>query len=301
MELADRLDLVLQSMDRDSEILFVNDGSSDASWKSILDIADKYENIVGLDLTRNYGQHNALLAGIRRARNAILVTLDDDLQNPPEEIPLLLEELERRDLDVVYGVPSTLEHDRWRNTASFVTKWALRTFMGAETAQRVTSFRAFRATVCEAFRNYSGAFVSIDVLLTWGTTRFGSVNVQHSPRLRGKSNYNFRKLLTHALNMVTGFSTLPLQIASYIGFAFTLFGLGVLAFVVGKYLLTGTSVPGFPFLASIVAIFSGAQLFALGIIGEYLARMYFRILDRPSYALRAEVGRRAPADMHDER
>jgi undecaprenyl-phosphate 4-deoxy-4-formamido-L-arabinose transferase len=300
MELADRLHGVLTALSRESEMVFVNDGSSDESWDCILKILRKYDNVVGLDLTRNYGQHNALLAGIRHARCALIVTLDDDLQNPPEEIPLLLEELERRDLDVVYGVPSTVGHDRWRNAASFVTKWALRTFMGAETAQRVTSFRVFRATVGDAFRNYAGAFVSIDVLLTWGTTRFGSVSVQHAPRLRGKSNYSFRMLLTHALNMVTGFSTLPLQIASYIGFAFTLFGLGVLAFVVGKYLMTGTSVPGFPFLASIVAIFSGAQLFALGIIGEYLARMYFRILDRPSFSLRTEARSTANPGVVDE-
>jgi glycosyltransferase involved in cell wall biosynthesis len=296
LELADRLHRVLNGLDRDSEIVFVNDGSADESWKCILEIAKKYDDIVGINFTRNFGQHNALLAGIRRARHAVIVTLDDDLQNPPEEIPRLLEELDRHRLDVVYGVSTELGHDAWRNAASLVTKWALRTFMGAETARRVTAFRAFRASVRDAFRDYRGAFVSIDVLLTWGTTRFGSVNVQHNARERGNSNYTFRMLLTHALNMVTGFSTLPLQIASYIGFTFTVFGLGVLAFVVGKYIWLGTSVPGFPFLASIVSIFAGAQLFALGIIGEYLARMYFRIIDKPSYSVRAEVGRKV--DKH---
>jgi undecaprenyl-phosphate 4-deoxy-4-formamido-L-arabinose transferase len=297
LELAGRLDRVLRSLGSNSEMVFVNDGSADESWDRILTIARQFNGAVGINLARNFGQHNALLAGIRLARNDIIVTLDDDLQNPPEEIPLLLQELERSGLDVVYGVSTALGHEKWRNVASLVTKWALRSFMGAETARQVTAFRAFRATLRDAFRNYGGAFVSIDVLLTWGTTRFGSVPVQHSPRARGKSNYTFRMLLTHALNMVTGFSTLPLQIASYVGFAFTLFGLGVLAFVVGKYLWTGTSVPGFPFLASIVAIFSGAQLFALGIIGEYLARMYFRTMDKPSYSLRAEVREGAAKDL----
>jgi undecaprenyl-phosphate 4-deoxy-4-formamido-L-arabinose transferase len=289
LELAERIHRVLRSLGGASEMVFVNDGSADGSWECIVEIARKYDNLVAIDLTRNFGQHNALLAGIRHARYGVIVTIDDDLQNPPEEIPLLLDELGKGDLDVVYGVSPAPGHERWRNVASLVTKWALRSFMGAETARQVTAFRVFRASVRDAFRNYGGAFVSIDVLLTWGTTRFGSVTVRHNPRARGKSNYTFRMLLTHAINMVTGFSTLPLQIASYIGFAFTLFGLGVLIFVMGKYFLTGTSVPGFPFLASIVAIFSGAQLFALGIIGEYLARMYFRIIDKPSYALRAEV------------
>src|SRR5207245_11109197 len=100
---------------------------------------------------------------------------------------------------------------------------------------------------------------------------------------------------THALNMMTGFATLPLQFASLVGFVFTLFGVGVLVYVVGRYLLEGTSVPGFPFLASVIAIFSGAQLFALGIIGEYLARIHFRMMERPAYAVRSEV----PADDSD--
>ena len=110
--------------------------------------------------------------------------------------------------------------------------------------------------------------------------------MKHAARKQGTSGYTFRKLLTHAMNMMTGFSTLPLQFASVVGFVFTLFGIGVLIYVVGRYFLNGGSVPGFPFLASIVAIFSGAQLFALGIIGEYLARMHFRSMQKPPYVVR---------------
>jgi undecaprenyl-phosphate 4-deoxy-4-formamido-L-arabinose transferase len=106
---------------------------------------------------------------------------------------------------------------------------------------------------------------------------------------KGTSGYTFRKLVTHSMNMMTGFSTVPLQFASIVGFLFTLFGVGVLIYVVTRYFLSGDAVPGFPFLASIIAIFSGAQLFALGIIGEYLARMHFRMMDRPSYAIREVV------------
>ena len=106
------------------------------------------------------------------------------------------------------------------------------------------------------------------------------------PRRTGRSNYTFRMLARHALNMVTGFSVGPLKLASLVGFASTLLGLGVLAWVVGRYLVQGTSVPGFPFLASVIAIFSGAQLFTLGIIGEYLARMHFRLMSRPIYSVR---------------
>jgi undecaprenyl-phosphate 4-deoxy-4-formamido-L-arabinose transferase len=111
--------------------------------------------------------------------------------------------------------------------------------------------------------------------------------MRHDLRQVGRSHYTFRKLVTHALNMMTGFSTLPLQFASLVGFAFTLFGIGVLVYVVGRYLIHGTTVPGFPFLASVIAIFSGAQLFALGIIGEYLARMHFRMMERPTYSVQS--------------
>jgi undecaprenyl-phosphate 4-deoxy-4-formamido-L-arabinose transferase len=111
--------------------------------------------------------------------------------------------------------------------------------------------------------------------------------VRHEERQIGRSNYTFAKLVLHAINMATTFSTLPLRLASLVGFAFTLFGIGVLIFVVGRFLITGQSIPGFPFLASIVALFSGAQLFALGIIGEYLAGVHTRVMARPPYIVRS--------------
>ena len=126
------------------------------------------------------------------------------------------------------------------------------------------------------------------MLLTWGSTRFAVVFVRHEPRTIGVSSYTFRKLLVHALNMLTGFSTVPLRFASLMGFAFTIFGGLVLVYVIGRYLMHGVVVAGFAFLASIIAIFAGVQLFSLGIIGEYLARMHFRTLDKPAYAV-AEV------------
>ena len=221
---------------------------------------------------RNYGQHNALLCGIRVARGKTIVTMDDDLQHPPEEVPKLLARL-NEGYDVVYGAPEKQQHGLWRDLASEVTKLALQKSMGAETARRVSAFRVFRTELREAFADYHSPFISIDVVLTWGTTRFIAAAVRHDPRQTGASNYTVRQLITHALNMVTGFTILPLQLASLLGFSLcTLFGLGLLVFVIGRYLLQGASVPGFTFLASTVVIFSGAQLFALGIIGEYLAR-----------------------------
>jgi glycosyltransferase involved in cell wall biosynthesis len=288
--LLERLEDVLSDVAERFEAVLVNDGSRDQSWDTIYALAESRPWVRGINLMRNYGQHNALLCGIRAVRYEVIVTMDDDLQHPPEEISKLLDRL-AEGYDVVYGTPQQEQHGFWRDMASQVTKLALQNAMGSEIARNVSAFRAFRTRVCDAFANYQGPFVSIDVLLTWGTTRFAAVPVRHDPRRMGVSNYTFRKLVTHAFNMMTGFSVLPLQLASLIGFAFTLFGLGVLVYVIGRYLIQGGSVPGFPFLASVIAIFSGAQLFALGIIGEYLARMYFRMMERPTYAVRATTFR----------
>jgi undecaprenyl-phosphate 4-deoxy-4-formamido-L-arabinose transferase len=287
--LVQRLEPVLRASTGTFELVLVNDGSSDGSWDTIRALAGRHQWIKGLNLMRNYGQHAALLCGVRAAGQEIIVTMDDDLQNPPEEVPKLLAELARGH-DVVYGVPHAEQHGFWRDLASQVTKFALKSALGASTARHASAFRAFRTELREAFSGYHGSFVSIDVLLTWGTRRFSSVPVEHDPRRVGQSQYTLRKLILHALNLMTGFSTVPLQMASLVGFAFTAFGVLLLAFVVLRFLIQGTSVPGFTFLASVIVIFSGAQLFALGIIGEYLARMHFRMMDRPPYVVREVIG-----------
>jgi undecaprenyl-phosphate 4-deoxy-4-formamido-L-arabinose transferase len=284
--LIDRLRAVVPHVASRYEIILVNDGSRDSSWATIEKLALRHPEIVGIDLMRNYGQHNALLCGIRRSRFDVIVTLDDDLQQPPEEIPRLIGKLVEG-FDVVYGTPQEEQHGLWRNFSSRVTKAALGTATSAAVAPMVSAFRAFRASVKPAFADYRSPLLSIDVLLTWATTSFASVVVRREPRRTGTSNYRIRSLVRHTMNMMTGYSVLPLQMATMIGFLFTLFGILVLAVVLGRYLITGTSVAGFPFLASIIAIFSGAQLFALGIIGEYLGRMHLRTMERPAYIVRA--------------
>jgi undecaprenyl-phosphate 4-deoxy-4-formamido-L-arabinose transferase len=283
-ELIERLEPVLTTHCQTFEAILVDDGSHTDTWRVIEELAKEKPWVRGARLMRNYGQHNALLCGIRQARYEFIVTMDDDLQHPPEEIPKLLAKLDEG-FDVIYGAPLQRQHGLWRNLASWITRTALRAAMGVGTARRVSALRAFRTQVRDAFADYPGPFVSIDVLLTWGASRFHAVPVRHDPRRAGKSQYTVGRLIAHALDMMTGFSTLPLQIASVAGFAFTFLGILTLAYVVGRYLIQGTSVPGFPFLASIIAIFAGAQLFALGIIGEYLARMHRRAMQKPAYTV----------------
>jgi len=286
-ELCRRLAEVLPRISAQHEVILVNDGSRDRSWETISELCSRSPVVRGLNLMRNYGQHNALLCGIRAAKYDLVVTMDDDLQHPPEEIPRLLARLEEG-FDVVYGAPKAEQNGLMRGLASRITRLALSTAVGSDVAKDVSAFRVFPTQLREAFAAYQSPFVSIDVLLTWATTRFGATTVAFQPRHSGSSNYTFTKLVRHAFDMMTGFSTAPLQLASLIGFTCTLFGLAVFIYVFVRFCLEG-SVPGFPFLASIIAIFSGAQLFALGVIGEYLARMHFRSMKRPAYVVRTTI------------
>ncbi|MDH4203068.1 MAG: glycosyltransferase family 2 protein [Phycisphaerae bacterium] len=282
--LSSRLCGVLEDYSDHYEIVFVNDGSRDASWEVICRLVDSNDKVRGINLMRNYGQHNALLAGIRIAQHGLIVTIDDDLQHPPEEIPKLLEKIDEG-YDVVYGAPEEEAHEFSRNIASQITKLAFQSIMKVKVARKISAFRVFRTPLRNAFENFNAPHPSIDVLLSWATPRFSYVNVKHNERQAGTSNYNFGKLFRHAMNMMTGFSTMPLRMASVLGFIFTLFGIGVFLYVFIRYLTQGTPVQGFPFLASVISIFSGVQLFVLGVFGEYLARMYSRVMDRPAYVI----------------
>jgi len=284
-ELTSRLHSVLPELFLDYEIILINDGSHDNSWKIIQKLC-QHPKVRGFNLMRNFGQHNAVLCGIRNARFETTVTMDDDLQHPPEQLPLLVEEYQKG-YDVVYAVPKKLPHSWWRNFGSKLTKFALSKFMRIP-IQEIGAFRIFRTELRNAFADYHSPDVYIDPLLSWGTTNFGHVFIEEDQRKVGTSNYTFRKLVHAGLLILTGYSTIPLRLASTLGFVFMIVGFLILIYAL-IIKLAFDSVAGFPFLASIIALFSGVQLFTLGIIGEYLARMYDRSTDRPPFIVKNEV------------
>ena len=291
-ELASRVSVVLDGLSPSWELIFVNDGSPPPTWATIVALIDARSNLSGIDLLRNFGQHNALLAGIRASRGDIVVTIDDDLQHPPEEIPRLLEAM--RDLDLVYGAPMERVRGWTRNVLAEISKAGLATVLGAGHARDIGAFRAFRGSLRPVFASYDNPAVSIDVLLSWATSRIGAVPVRYQPRRRGRSGYSGWRLVSLTINMVTGFSVWPLRLSSLVGLGFAAFGMIVLGFVLIRYMTAGVAVPGFAFLSSVIAIFAGAQLFSLGIIGEYLARMYFRTMHKPPYLIKASANLHAP-------
>jgi len=284
--LVERLIKVLPKIANKYEIILVNDGSPDASWVIIQLMMKKYRQVRGIRLMRNYGQHNATLCGVRAARYELTVTMDQDLQHSPEEIPLLLAKLDEG-YDVVYGAPRKLPQGFLRNLLTKYTKIILANVMGTPSVTHMSAFRLFRTQLRDASVNFQNPALIIDVLLSWATTRFAFVEVNIAPAER--SNYRFSTLVKAALLILTGYSTLPLRLASFIGFFMTLFGFSIFVYVVYVYVALG-SFPGFPFLASIIALFSGTQMFTLGIFGEYLARIFDRSMDRPSYIIQESAG-----------
>lgn len=284
--LVERLATVLPTLAEKFEVILVSDDGPDHVWPVIESLSSRYPWVVGLKLMRNYGQHNATLAGVRTARYEICVTMDQDLQHPVEEIHCLLEELEKG-FDVVYGAPRKLPQNPLRNWITKTIKIFLAGAMGVPSVRNISAFRAFRTELRQAFADFSNPDVTIDVLLSWGTTRFTSVVVNIEPATR--SNYNLFALIRVTVSVLIGYSTAPLRLASWAGFAMTLFGIGVFLYVLYVYFVLG-SLPGFPFLASIISLFSGAQLLILGIFGEYLARMFDGSMHRPTYVISRRTG-----------
>ena len=283
-----RLANVLPACAEEFEVLLINDGSPDHSWDVIEALTQRYSWVRGIKLMRNYGQENATLCGIREARGDVIVTMDDDLQHNPADLPKLIAKL-NEGYDVVYGVLRVRRQVWWKSIFSTVVKWAISSVMGVRTIRDISAYKAFHAELKQAFNFINSADVQIDVLLSWGATRFASVEIEEAPRAVGTSNYNFIKLIKVSLLVLTNYTTIPLRLASIMGFLFTIIGFFVLVYVLVVYFTLG-SIPGFSFLVSAVSIFSGVQLFALGIIGEYLARLFERSSGRPPYVIQERAG-----------
>ncbi|GGS81416.1 glycosyl transferase [Planobispora rosea] len=295
--LAQRIVSVLQGMSVRHEVILVVDGSPDGTWGVAKSLARRLDAVRAVRLSRNYGQHNALIAGIREAKFDVIVTMDDDLQHPPEQIPLLLAALEGDRLDLVYGVPHREEHGFLRSFASRSVKAGMSCTLGVRHAQRISSFRAFRTCLRDGFEDLSGPHASVDVALSWGTSQVDSVTVHMNDREVGKSNYTLRLLMRHAVNMLLGYSTAPLRLASYVGFLTGIIGLLLGGMVIWRFARGDTTVAGFTTITSMIALFSSAQLMSIGVLGEYIGRIHGSGMGRPTYVVRERAGLSATVDV----
>ncbi len=293
-DLVVRLLGVLESLTPHHEVILVVDGSPDDTAAVARATAERQPAGVVrvIELRRNYGQHNAILAGVAAAHFGVVVTMDDDLQHPPEELPVLLAPLADPAVDLVYGVAVEEEHGWFRSVASRTVKAAL-SMAGVPNAKDVSAFRAFRTDLRDAFDHVNDPFVSIDVVLSWATTSVRRASVRMEERASGTSGYTFRSLLAHTFNMATGYSILPLRLVTWLGLAVSLFGVAALVSVLALYWAGVVQVAGFTTVVAMLAILSGAIMLSLGILGEYLGRLHVRSMQRPAYLVRPPAPLRA--------
>lgn len=286
-ELYRRLDDVFKSINDKYEIIFVDDSSLDNSWEVLKGLAKKHQNVKIIQLMRNYGQHNALMCGFNYANGSYIITMDDDLQNPPEEIPKLINKI-KEELDVVYGIYESKKHNWFRNLGSKLIGLFYRKIYKLN--NKISAFRIIRREIIENLTTYDKNFTFIDGLIPWYSSKIGFVITKHDMRKTGSSGYSFLKLVHLALNMYTNFSILPLRAASILGVIFSSIGFILGIYFIIKKAVVGVEVSGFTSLIVSVTIFSGVQLLTLGIIGEYIGRIALNINKMPQFKIRNSAG-----------
>lgn len=285
-KLVERLGAVMPGVTNTYEVILVVDGSPDReTWDVASHLARLHPQVQAIRLARNYGQHNALIAGVRAARHDIVVTMDDDLQHPPEEVPKLLAAL-TDDLDVVYGKADHEEHGLMRSLGSRVLKAGMSGALGVQNARYLSAFRVFRTFLRDGFEHLNGPHISVDVVLSWATSRVGATSVRMEDRAEGRSGYTARALIKHGLDIMLGYSTKPLRLVTYLGLLVGLCGLVLTAVVLWTYFSGNTTIAGFTTLASMVALFASAQMIAIGALGEYVGRIHSSGMGRPTYVIR---------------
>ncbi|HZT50378.1 MAG TPA: glycosyltransferase, partial [Stellaceae bacterium] len=275
--------------------ILVNDGSPDDSLEVCRGLVARARVPLTLvNHARNYGEHNAVMSGLRLARGAHVITMDDDLQNPPGEVLRLLRHAQESGREVVYTRYAEKHHQRWRNLGSRFTNRVADWLLDKPKGLYLSSFRCMSAFVARAVTDYEGPFPYIDGLIMQVTHSIGQLEVEHLPRAVGGSNYTFRRLVRLWMNMFVNFSVMPLRISTLTGFALSLLGLFGFAWVVAEALFHSTPA-GWASLAAAVLLLSGVQLLILGLIGEYLGRLYLTLNRKPQAVVR-EIVRSDPAE-----
>lgn len=286
-ELSQRLAETMSAVGLTYELILVDDRGLAESWSIIRDLAKSDPRIVGLRLSRNFGQHAATICGIEHARGAWVVTMDDDLEHPPESIPRLLA-AGSIDCPLVYGVFPRRTHAHYRNLSSELMRWTLKRAF-PDLNEHYTSFRAMHAPLARQLAGFRLNRPYVDGMLSWMTSSTTTVEVDHGERLHGDSTYTFRKLLSHAVNIFVTFSHLPLRIASYGGAALALASFAYMMFIVYGYFTGNITNPGYTSLMSVILFACGVQLLILGVLGEYVGRLMGATYRKPVYLVESRT------------
>lgn len=279
-ELVSRISSVFKSLNSSFEIILVDDGSTDDSWKTIEQIKSKYpDTLKAIMLTRNFGQHNATLCGMSLSAGHQIITIDDDLQFPPEEINKLIECYNKTGADIVYGVPENKKHSAIRNIGSIYMKAT------SDETRGGSSFRLIKREICDQIiEKHQNNFLFIDTVVTWYTNSIETVTVRHEARKSGKSGYTFSKLTSLYFSILINYTAYPLKIMTYSGLFFS-----IITFLIGSRFIFKKLVHNVPlgYTSIIVSILFSTSLilFSLGVIGQYLFKLYQLQNKKPPYSI----------------
>ena len=270
------------------EIVLVNDGSEDESEKTCAELAEKFaQNVTFVHLSRNFGEHSAVLAGFTQARGRYVAVLDDDGQNPPEEVVRMLDELKRKNYDVVYGHYIEKKHSWFRNVGSRFNNLIATLMLHKPKDLYLSSFKVMNRFLIDEITKYRGPYPYTDGLIYRVTRNIGQIPVEHRPSASGQSRYTLRKLVRLWLNMFLNFSIKPLRISVYVGLLASCLSIVLLvAILIDKLWITPNLTVGIPTVLGAVVFFSGVQLMILGLVGEYLGRLYLDQTGTPQYVVR---------------
>ncbi len=287
--LYERLKKVMDGLGKEYEIVFVDDGSRDGSFRILEGLGAQDSHVKALQLSRNVGQHAAIYAGFSKVRGQVIVTLDADLQNPPEEIPKLLAKIEEG-YEVVGGVRQEREDSWLRKIPSFLVNRIAAKVVGVPMRDYGCMLRAYRRSLIEDMLQYQDVSSFIPALANYLARGSTEVEVEHSSRRSGNSKYHIFKLLTINFDLITGFSLLPIQILSLLGVATSLAGLGFGLFLLVRRFFVGPESEGVFTLFAVLFVFLGLLFLALGLIGEYVGRIYLEVRHRPRYTVKKTIG-----------
>jgi undecaprenyl-phosphate 4-deoxy-4-formamido-L-arabinose transferase len=269
------------------EIVLVYDGSPDNSLAVCQQLVARATiPITLIEHSRNFGEHNAVMTGLRHTRGAHVINMDDDLQNPPEEVARLLAYAQETGRDVIYTYYDEKQHARWRNLGSEFTNWVAGFVLDKPRGLYLSSFRCMSAFVVREITRYEGPFPYVDGLILQVTQNIDRMLVRHLPRALGRSNYTLRRLLRLWMSMFVNFSVMPLRISTLTGFGLSVIGaLGAAATIIDALFISEP--PGWASLMAALMLLSGVQLMILGIVGEYLGRLYLTANHKPQAVVRS--------------
>ncbi|MBT4775374.1 MAG: glycosyltransferase family 2 protein [Crocinitomicaceae bacterium] len=288
-ETVSRISASLQKLGLDYELIIIDDFSTDNTWEIIKSINSQSQIVVkGIRLSKNFGQHKATMCGFNKAEGDFVITMDDDLESDPESIPLLIEEQEKSNADLVYAHYTNLKRGPVRLILFSVFRFFAKLIEGKKRVHG-SSFRLLKTTLAKKVIKNANSFSFIDELFLWNTERVEFVNIKHRAGLRGKSNYTIRGLVNTSTELVLFSSDFPLRFIKYLGMTFAVVNFLIGSFYIVRKLIGKVDEPGFAALIVSILFSTGIILLAIGVIGEYLNKVFKSVQNMPLYSIGDEV------------